>query len=74
MSWLKVTNLRPGDSCPKCDRGTLYVRTSRAAGESFQTRWMWCSRCAATFKTLVDRAELRRRAGRDDQFAARKAM
>jgi hypothetical protein len=28
MAWLQITDSPPGDACPRCNRGELYVRGS----------------------------------------------
>jgi hypothetical protein len=28
MAWLPITNALPGDVCPRCGRGELYIRSS----------------------------------------------
>ena len=32
MAWLPITDSLPGDACLRCDRGQLYVRSSRPTG------------------------------------------
>lgn len=58
MSWLQITDLLSGDICPLCDRGELYVRSSRRTGDRWQVRYLWCKNCAATFKARAHRRHL----------------
>ena len=60
MKWLPITDSFPGDACPRCDRGELYVRSSRQTGACFQVRYLRCTNCPVTFKTLTDRRDLNR--------------
>ncbi len=60
MSWLSITDALPGDACPQCERGLLYVRTSRPCNENWQVQYLWCTHCQTTLKSRVDRRELTR--------------
>ena len=60
MPWLLITESLPGDECPHCERGTLYVRTSRRTGSRWQLQYLWCSYCPSTFKVRADRRHLHR--------------
>lgn len=58
MVWLKITDSSRGDACPRCDRGELYVRSSRPTGIRWQVQYRWCTNYPATFKARVDRRYL----------------
>ncbi len=58
MKWLPITDALPRDVCPRCDRGELYVRSSRQAGDRWQVQYLWCKNCTATFKARTDRRYL----------------
>lgn len=60
MRWLRITRLQPGDACPKCKRGSLFVRSSRPSGLHMQLRYLRCKNCRSTFKGEADRGKLRR--------------
>jgi hypothetical protein len=60
MAWLPITNSLPGDACPRCDRGELYVRSSRPTGDRWQLQYLWCTNCPATLKARMDRRYLTR--------------
>ena len=60
MKWLPITDTLPGDACPRCDRGELYVRSSRPTGLCKQVRYLWCTNCPVTLKALTDRRDLTR--------------
>jgi hypothetical protein len=55
MAWLPFTESLPGDGCPRCERGTLYVRNSRPFGSRWQLQYLWCTNCPVTFKARADR-------------------
>jgi hypothetical protein len=55
MQWLPITDSLPGDPCPDCDRGELYVRSSRPTGIHWQIQYLRCRNCFATFKARIDR-------------------
>jgi hypothetical protein len=58
MKCLPITDSYPGKICPYCDRGDLYVRSSRRTGSRWQIQYLWCSNCPATFKARTDRDQL----------------
>jgi len=60
MAWLPITDVIPGEVCPQCERGLLYVRNSRPANQRWQVQYLWCTHCPTTFKSLVERCELPR--------------
>ena len=60
MAWLPISNSLPGDACPRCERGELYVRNSRPTGPRWQLQYLWCTHCQATFKARTDRRHLPR--------------
>ena len=60
MAWLRITDALAGDTCPRCDRDVLYVRSSRRTGDRWQLQYLWCKNCMATFKTRVERRYLPR--------------
>jgi hypothetical protein len=60
VAWLQITDALPGDACPLCDRGELYVRSSRPVGQRWQVQYLWCKSCPATFKARVERRHLAR--------------
>lgn len=50
MTWLPITDAAPGDVCPRCDRGTLFIRSSRPSGPAWRLRYLRCKCCRARFK------------------------
>jgi hypothetical protein len=40
MAWLPITDSFPGHACPSCDRGELYVRSSRPTGIRWQVQYL----------------------------------
>ncbi len=50
MTWLPITDAAPGEICPRCDRGTLFIRSSRQTGQSWRLRYLRCKSCRSTFK------------------------
>ncbi len=60
MKWLPITDALPGDACPSCDRGELYVRSSRATGVRWQLQYLRCKNCFASFKARTERRYLSR--------------
>jgi hypothetical protein len=61
MTWLPITDAAPGEICPRCDRGTLFIRNSRPATPRWQVQYLWCTHCPVTLKSMVERNELRLR-------------
>jgi hypothetical protein len=61
MIWLAITDAFPRNLCPRCERGMLYVRSSRRSGAHWQLQYLWCTTCPATFKSRVERCRLKRK-------------
>jgi hypothetical protein len=60
MTWLPISSALPGDACPSCERGELYVRSSRPTGIRWQLQYLRCKTCLATFKARNERRYLAR--------------
>lgn len=44
---------RPGDCCPKCNKGRIRTRSSHQLGEDRQVRYLECQTCDYKAKAVV---------------------
>ena len=51
MAWLPIIGSLTGDVCPRCDRGKLYVRSTRRTGDPGQVQYLCCSNFPARFES-----------------------